>query len=348
MKNFHNGVNLGGWISQYKAYDHEHFRSFITEDDIVQIADWGFDHVRLPVDYPVLESDDAPSEYLVSGFAYIDACLDWCRTNGLGLVLDLHHAPGYSFTNTLKPETQHLNVLFTQDAAQDRFISLWEAIANRYRDPGIPIIFELLNEVVLPNSAPWNTLARLTVAAIREIAPEALIMIGGNNYNSVSELINIDLFDDPGVCYTFHFYEPFLFTHQKARWVKATVEYDQTLEYPGPLKNLEGFLERNPGYREAYGWQLDRSLDRTLMLEFLQPAFDFLSQTGRELYCGEFGVIETAPQSSARRWHTDLLQILDEYGIGRAVWTYKAIDFGLVDAQGEVQDSELVKILSQS
>jgi endoglucanase len=136
MTNIHHqfqaGVNLGGWLSQYKTFAHSHFQTFITSVDIRQIAGWGLDHVRLPIDYPVLESDDAPGDYLEQGFEYIDNCLTWCQDAGLGLVLDLHHPPGYSFTNTLEPETEHLNTLFLAEAAQQRFIGLWEAITRRY------------------------------------------------------------------------------------------------------------------------------------------------------------------------------------------------------------------------
>jgi len=57
------GINLGGWISQYPALDHQHFKTFITADDIKRITDWGMDHIRLPVDYPVLEDDDQPGIY---------------------------------------------------------------------------------------------------------------------------------------------------------------------------------------------------------------------------------------------------------------------------------------------
>ena len=47
---FHKGVNLGGWISQFDKYDHDHFDTFITRDDIKNIASLGFDHVRVPAD----------------------------------------------------------------------------------------------------------------------------------------------------------------------------------------------------------------------------------------------------------------------------------------------------------
>lgn len=345
MQDFVNGVNLGGWLSQYRQYDHEHFCNFITRRDIDQIAGWGFDHVRLPVDYPVLESDEAPGVYREDGFQYIDACLEWCQSNDLGLILDLHHAPGYSFTNTLKPETQHLNVLFSQETAKQRFINLWQTIATRYRNAGTPIIFELLNEIVLPESSPWNALAHKTIAALRSIDPTSQIMIGGNNYNAASELKNIEKLDDPNVCYTFHFYEPLLFTHQKAPWVAVAVDYNQDIAYPGVFTGLNEFIQHMPKWKDAYGWLTERAANKDLLVEFLQPTIDFVKQTGCNLYCGEFGVIEYVEPKSRQNWHADLLSILCEYGIGRAVWSYKQMDFGLVDAQGNVVDTTLLDIL---
>jgi endo-1,4-beta-mannosidase len=348
MDHFNNGVNLGGWLSQYSKYSHEHFQTFISEADIALIASWGMDHIRLPFDYPVLESNDAPGVYRQDGFAYIDHCLEWCKKHGLGVILDLHHAPGYTFTNTLRPETQHLNVLFDQENAQQRFIALWEEVVRRYHRSGLPVIFELLNEVVLPDSTLWNSLAGKTVSALRKIDPECKVMIGGNHYNAASELKNITLLDDPNVSYTFHFYEPLLFTHQKAPWTQVAREYNQTLDYPGSYVGLKEFLDRSPQFQKEYGWQVGWKLDRSLMLEFLQPALDFANQTGRDLYCGEFGVISGAPAASRRHWHADLVDILRQHNIGHGLWSYKAMDFGLVDRQGIVVDPELIKIVVQN
>ncbi|MGC9357888.1 MAG: glycoside hydrolase family 5 protein [Anaerolineae bacterium] len=347
MHNFINGVNLGGWLSQYAEYDHEHFRTFITRRDIEQIAAWGMDHVRLPVDYPILESDNAPGVIREESIRYVDDCMAWCRAAGLGLVFDLHRAPGYSFNNTLELETQHLNVLFDQEAAQQRFVNLWEAIVRRYHDAGLPIVFELLNEVVLPDSGPWNALAHRTVTALRAISPDCDILIGGNYYNAAAELENIALHNDPHVFYTFHFYEPVLFTHQKAPWSKVAREFDQTLDYPGEYTNLKGFLERAPQYRADFGWRAERRLDRDLLLHFFQPVVDFIQTTGHRPYCGEYGVIETAPAESRRRWHIDLLEIFDQHRTGRAVWSYKAMDFGLVDRHGAIRDADLIDILAR-
>lgn len=335
------GVNLGGWLSQYAAYDPAHFESFITEADIRRIAGWGMDHVRLPVDYPVLEDDARPGQYKETGFGYIDRCLDWCAAAGLNLILDIHRAPGYSFT------TLGENTLFDSEAAQARFVALWEALARRYADRRSPgLVFELLNEVVLPDSAPWNRLAHRLHAAIRAIDPAHWIMVGGNLYNSVTTLAEIALVDDPRTVYTFHCYEPMPFTHQKAPWVESLRVLDRTVDYPGTVDGLDRFLEVYPGYGQFLDQWVNRRMDKASLREVLQPALDFLARTGRPLYCGEFGVIDRAPLESNQRWHADFVDLLREAGIGRAVWSYKQMDFGLVDGQGRVVSDELVKIVS--
>ena len=51
------GVNLGGWFSQC---DHSQVRyyTFVTEEEIKKISGWGLDHIRLPVDYNLVETND--------------------------------------------------------------------------------------------------------------------------------------------------------------------------------------------------------------------------------------------------------------------------------------------------
>ncbi|MFN3866522.1 MAG: glycoside hydrolase family 5 protein, partial [Demequina sp.] len=233
MENFARGVNLGGWLSQYRQYDHEHFRTFITRPDIEQIAAWGFDHVRLPVDYPVLEADDAHGQPREEGYAYIDDCLQWCADAGLAVILDVHEAPGFTFRNDLEEGDAAGNTLFADPAVQDRFVALWETIVRRYADAPVPMIFELLNEVTLPDNGPWNALATRTVRAIREVAADAVVMIGGTHNNAVAGLAGLVEIDDPNLVYTFHTYEPLYFTHQNAPWAAGPREWGGTPTYPG-------------------------------------------------------------------------------------------------------------------
>ena len=341
------GVNLGGWLSQYKEFDHRHFQTFITKDDLCRIADWGFDHVRLPVDYPVLEDDANPGVYLESGFAYLDRCLTWCQENALRLIFDIHNAPGYSFTKTLEVGEGVSNSLFADPSLQQRFINLWDSITRRYAGQFEDVLaFELLNEVVLSDGAPWNRLSQQTIEHIRGIDSQRLIIVGGNNYNAVDELSNIHLTPDPNLTYTFHFYEPLVITHQKAPWVIEMEQFNQTTDYPGEASGLAEYLQtRHPNQAPRYQASFNRRLDRQLLVDLLEPAIRFKKHSEIALYCGEFGVIDRAPMQTRINWTRDVIDILNEYDIGYAYWSYKQMDFGLVDENGMAVNEELVRVV---
>jgi len=335
------GVNLGGWISQYRAYDHTHFQTFITQADIRRIADWGFDHVRLPVDYPVLESDDRPGEYLESGFEYIENCLAWCQASGLKVILDLHKAPGYPFD-----DLQGVS-LFDNPALQERLISLWAALAKRFGAQTDLVALELLNEVALPNSAPWNALYPRLVAKIRAHAPNSLLIIGSNNYNAADQLQNLTLLDDPQILYTFHYYLPLVITHYRAPWIPQVFDYGKLIEYPGPgIAPEPEFFTRHPRCLNNPEYALGSCFDKNYLAQMLAPAVEFSRQIGQPVYCGEFGVIAHAPMPNRHNWMRDLVSLLLENNVGHALWSYKSMDFGLVDEHGDIVSEELVRIAS--
>jgi hypothetical protein len=58
-------------------------------------------------------------------------------------------------------------------------------------------------------------------------------------------------------------------------------------------------------------------------------------------------VIDHAPMESNLRWHEDVSDLLIEYGIGRAVWSYKLMSFPMVNRNSEVINQELIKIVSK-
>ena len=108
------GVNLGGWMSQC-VYEEDHYDTFISKQDIAQIAKSGFDHVRLPVDYPVLEEEDGT--YRKSGFDRLYKVIDWCMEYKLNIILDLHRTYGYDFNDAGDKEK---NSLFNNQDAKVR------------------------------------------------------------------------------------------------------------------------------------------------------------------------------------------------------------------------------------
>lgn len=344
LQGYRTGINLGGWISQYKRYliHTGHLERFITLKDIQQIAEWGFDHVRLPFDFHILEEEDQPGVYREEGFGYIDRCLDWCGQCGLNMVLDFHLAPDQNIYPPSIP-----NPLFRGALGAQRYHALWEKLALRYKNIGRRLIFDLLNEPIDLNSFLWNQFYAQTVALLRKADPERGLIVGGIDYSSVFALRELALLDDPLVAYTFHFYEPFQFTHQHAAWCSDIMPYPQDLYFPGSFGDLRRFLDEHPEFARRFGMFVWKENNEGLLDEQLSDAIHFKKITGKELYCGEYGVINLAPERDKSRYLEALVDKFNQYGIPHAFWNYKECDFGLVNHQGEVLYPELPAILTR-
>lgn len=342
MKKFNGykkGINLGGWLSQCD-HSRETYNSFISEKDIGRIASWGLDHVRLPIDYELVEEEDG--KYIEEGFTYIDKSLEWCGENGLNMILDLHKTAGYSFD-----EFETSTGFFESDQLQDRFVSLWEEMAKRYGKYDDRLSFELLNEIVDPDYADiWNSIANRAIKVIRQHAPTIKILVGGVRNNSVSSVKLLDLPYDENIVYTFHFYEPLIFTHQSAYWIK-TMDTDFHTVYPNEyaryISESEKHLYNDNGdiFNNITSEKIDKDFFRKAFLEAIQIA----KERDVALYCGEYGVIDRADLKSTLAWYSDINQVFEEFEIGRSAWTYRGKDFGITDDHYSPILESLIKLL---
>ncbi len=333
------GINLGGWLSQCD-HNKQHYDTFITESDIERISSWGLDHLRLPVDYELVETDSG--HYIEDGFRYIDNCLEWCKKYGLNMILDLHKTAGYCFD-----EFEKSTDFFKSIQLQDRFIALWKEFTGRYGKYADRLSFELLNEIVDKDVAGiWNKISERAVKAIRQYAPDINILIGGVNNNSISFLKMLDMPYDEHIVYNFHFYEPTIFTHQSAYWVKE-MPLDFSMPYPNEFTEI---ISKTKQYLPAMHSEIftDISLDK-MDKKFFENLFSEAVQIAEErntsLYCGEYGVIDKADLNSTLNWYSDINSAFEKFGIGRSAWTYKAKDFGIIDTHYAPILNKLIKLL---
>lgn len=312
-KGFYKGVNLGGWLSQCD-YSKDRLDNFITKQDIAKIATWGVDHVRLPIDYNVLENDT--NDYKEDGFARIDKAIEWCQEFHLNLVLDLHKTAGFSFDFGEKEDG-----FFESKKLQERFLLLWEEIARRYGKYADSVAFELLNEVTEQSYIDvWNRLSNECIRRIRVFAPDTLILIGSYNNNCASAVKDLAKPYDDKVVYNFHCYESLLFTHQGATWTDKI----------------------NPDARMSYE---ESRLSPEFFEDFFASALETAKKNNTVLYCGEYGVIDRVSPEDTLRWYKDINSIFEKYGISRCAWSYKEMDFGLSDERLKPVFNELLKYL---
>lgn len=307
------GVNLGGWLSQC-CHTIEHYDSFIGRKDIERIASWGLDHVRLPIDYNLVE--DAEGNTLEKGYSYIDSAIEWCGEFGLKLVLDLHKTAGFSFDKGEKESG-----FFENDALRERFYRLWEKLAARYGKYSDRVAFELLNEVTDKSYITvWNEAIYGCIEKIRAIAPDTTIIVGSYWNNSPDALPDLVKPYDDNVVLSFHCYDPLVFTHQGADWV-------DNFDVSSPKSFDE--KEINPEYFEGR----------------FSAALKTAEKYGAALYCGEYGVIDRASPQDALEWYKAINAAFSRFGISHSAWNYKQKDFGLSDKWIEPVIGELVKYL---
>ena len=345
MKNFKTGVNFGCWISQYSKLDYAMFRKMTTKDDVLRVRDWGFDHVRLPFDYPLLVDDSDLYTFKPEGVAFLDDLVTWTKDAGVSLLLDLHWAPGYRF------QDKGANTLFETEEMQKVFISMWTQLAERYKGEGDTLAFDLLNEVAeVEYLDPWIALAQRTVKAIRDISVDRDIIYGGAYYNSVHMLDKLPVADDPHIVYNFHYYEPILFTHQFASWSEINRACPVAQEYPADFTNdLLAFVKENPQYESVMAKYQGMRCDRATLARDLQQAADFQAKHGVMTYCGEYGAYDKAPQESRINWLRDVTDLFNQHHIGRALWNYLGGGFGLYDWEKQVEtEPEIVKIITKT
>lgn len=337
---YQRGINLGGWFSQCD-YSKERYDNFIKEEDFKVISEWGLDHVRVPVDYNLVE--DESGNYIEAGFEYIDRVVHWCGKYNLNMVLDLHKTYGFSF-DAGEMETG----FFFNEAYQERFYKLWEQFAKRYGKYSDRVAFELLNEVTDKEFiSKWREISEKCIRRIRALAPDSYIVLGSYWNNHVCAVEDLQQPADDRIIYNFHCYDPLIFTHQGAPWVMG-MDPDFRLSYDREYDVI--CSEQRKMFPDLWNGNLPLTLDGSKKIgpEFFEALFSGAIRTAEErnvpLYCGEYGVIEKADSEDILKWFTDINAVFEKYGIGRAAWSYRGMDFDIAGEHLKGVINELVKV----
>lgn len=336
---YEKGVNLGGWLSQCD-HTRENYDNFIVQEDFKKIADWGLDHVRVPIDYDLVE--DKEGNTLPEGYGYIDNAIRWCQANNLRMILDLHKTFGFSFDDGEGEEG-----FFENESYQERFYKLWELFATKYGKYSDMLAFELLNEVTKKEYMDkWNEIADTCIKRIRRIAPTIDILVGGYYNNSIESLPSLRPPVDDHIVYSFHCYEPLIFTHQGAYWAPGMdtsfrMSIDST--YKEMAENSKKQLSQvTVGFD---GFDPDDKFGPEFFDKHFSEAVSVAEERNVPLYCGEYGVIDLAEAKECLAWFKIINAAFIKYGIGRAAWNYRGKDFGFVDDHMKPVVDEIVNYL---
>ena len=226
--------------------------NFITEQDIIAIADWGFNSVRVALHYNLLtlpieeEPVEGDNTWLESGFERIDELMSWCSANNIYLILDLHAAPGGQGSDAaISDYDPDKPSLWESELNRDKTVALWGQLADRYKDEPWMGGYGLLNEV---NWWPLDgSVLRAfyieTTQAIRAVDQNHIIFIGGNSWSN--DFSGLTPPWDSNLVYEFHKYWSYNDT-ESIQWV-----LDMQNQHNIPLWCGETGENSNVWYKDA-------------------------------------------------------------------------------------------------
>ena len=350
------GMNLWPWFSLTREfpsprtdYDWPPFqgdRAIPVRGDLAALRSAGIDFVRLPVDPgPLLAFSGAQRERL---FADILAAIELCNDEALSVVVNLH--PNGA-THHYNPDNLVGDVtapLFT------RYLGLVRDLAARLArlDPA-RVAFEPLNEP--PQScgaADWAVMQSELLRTARIAAPNLTLVATGACGGMIAGLETLDpaRVGDPNTIYTFHFYEPYVFSHQGAPWMSGEPIYRYLNAVPWPAsagakqKTLAAVTARmaaDNATSAAEKRDIARTIDRVLEEYFnANPDKRFIERyfarvtawadrhgVARErILLGEFGALRSddryvaAPAADRARYIRDVREVCEAAGMPWAFW----------------------------
>ena len=203
-----------------------------SEDDFKMISSFGFNFVRLPMDYRVWIKDNDVYKINEDVMKEIDQAVEYGRKYGVHVCINFHRAPGYSVNENPKEKTD----LWTDPDTQKACAYHWAYFAKRYK--GIPnkdLSFNLFNEPKDMDEEVYYRVVKIMVDAIREEDPNRLIIVDGLSWGTkpVEKLIPLK------IAQATRGYFPANLTHYKASWVKGADRYPLPV---WPMPKVNSFL----------------------------------------------------------------------------------------------------------
>ena len=312
---FSRGVNLTGWLQQPGPRQIQ-FNQF-TQQDLINIKSLGCDVIRLPINLHAM-AGNAP-DYTIDPlfFYFLDQIVTWAEELQLHLILDNH-----TFDPSQDTDPNIGNVL----------VPVWRQMAEHYKERSTYIYYEVLNEPHGIADATWNQIQKNVIEAIRTIDQKHTIVVGPAGWNSYTNLEYMPVYEDTNLIYTFHFYDPFLFTHQGASWTDPSMVPLSGVPFPYDLARMPELPAELVGtwiQGSLNNYASDGTIARVKAL--IDIAVEFQTTRNVDLFCGELGVyIPNSRDAERVVWYQVVRNYLEEKNIAWTIWDYKG-GFGLFE-----------------
>ena len=309
---FTKGVNITGWFGASNARSVP-FTKF-TKKDLQNIKSLGCDVVRLPITLHYM-TNGAP-DYTIDPlfYTYLDQVIDWTEELQLNLIIDNHTID-----------------VATSKTVEAPLLKIWPQMARHYKDRSMLIFYEILNE---PNGlldTYWSAIQAKVVDSIRAYDTKHTIVVTGAGWGGIAGLTALKKLSDPNLIYSFHFYDPMLFTHQGASWTNPS-QIDLTgVPFPYDAARMPACPASLKGTWVETSLNVAYKTDGTVakLKSTIDLAVKYATTNGVKIFCGEMGVYNMNSLDKDRvEWYKTVTAYLTQKDIPWTMWDYKG-GFGL-------------------
>jgi endoglucanase len=320
----------------------------MSDAEIEGIHQDGFDFVRLTVD-PGVFLESAAHEPEAIGL--LRQKVEQFLRNDVNVVVDIQPVDN----NPL-----YQSKLFVEDIRDSNFAKYTEMV-GRVADalsgyPSDHVALELMNEPPVGRNiyqrAKWNEMLDQLHNAARAKAPTLLLILSGGDYGHIGGLVDLDptRFKGSNVAYTFHYYEPDVFTHQRIPFY-PTFRYLGYIKFPperggfeAAFEQAEANIQSDLGLSEQDRRSLKEIYENQLRDYFNADPYSKIKETFRQagawadkygiprnrIYLGEFGVVRDNTRLGFRgikdddsiRWLRAVRSAAESEGFFWSVWGY--------------------------
>jgi endoglucanase len=230
------GLNLGNVLS---APVEGNWSGAATEQYFIDVANAGFKNVRIPMDFFGSRTTGSTSSFSSSAntsttvdraqfqvnasyLNRLEQVITWGLNQGLVIVLDFHGATLKSeFIYTFDADELDYTHPSSAKRAADlaKFYSIWEQIADRFKNYSDDLVFEVINEPYFHISeAEMNEINSEVISIVRASGgnntTRKIIITGGtkNSYEAITTIGSQIINNDDYLIATYHYYRPFQFT----------------------------------------------------------------------------------------------------------------------------------------
>ncbi len=259
----------------------------------------GYKNVRIPVRWDNHSGKSYPYTVDKTFMDRVEQVVDWSLSKGFVTVLNSHHDEW---------------IMEDYDGNIERFEKIWEQIAERFKDKSENLLFEILNESHGNiTDSQINDMNKRILNIIRKNNPNRIVILGSNFWNSYNTLSNLSIPNDPNLMATFHYYDPFDFTHN---------------------------------WKGTWGTQAD--MDN--MARVFDYVKNWSEKNNIPVYLGEFAVMAYADKPSRLKWYDFISDLALNRGFACSVWDNGVFgsleyDMGIYNRDTRTFDTEVLNAI---